>query len=268
MSKKLVHLYIVTGATGGLGAALVQAFARRAADQNEERHVLLVGRNQHKLESIHTQAANVHLHCVPELDLGQPPDHTASQIMDKLRAVSDAVSPAYLTLIHCAGSTGDLSKTVGQYTADEIVQYTTVNFTSYCTLTSQFLDFATTSAAQRISIVNISSLLAVCAFANWGLYASIKAARDQLLQVVAKEHTDGRVKTLSYAPGPLDNSMQQTVRETIGDKEQQEMYAQQHRENKLVPMDTTANVLCTLLEKWDFESGAHIDIYDILPPPK
>ncbi|KAJ2848408.1 hypothetical protein IWW36_003315 [Coemansia brasiliensis] len=267
MSKKLVHLYIVTGATGGLGEALVQALARHAADQNEERHMVLVGRNQQKLESISIQAANAHLYCVPGLDLKQPPDHTTSQIMAKFRSVSDAVSPTYITLIHCAGSIGDLSKTVGQYTADEIVQYTTVNFTSYCTLTSQFLNFTTASTAQRISIVNISSLLAVCAFANWGLYASIKAARDQLLKVVAKENTDGRVKTLSYSPGPLDNSMQQAVRETIGDKEQQDTYAQLHRENKLVAVDTTANLLCTLLDKWEFESGAHIDIFDLVPPP-
>jgi sepiapterin reductase len=39
----------------------------------------------------------------------------------------------------------------------------------------------------NISIVNISSLLAVEAFPNWGLYATGKAARDMLLKVVTKE---------------------------------------------------------------------------------
>lgn len=39
-----------------------------------------------------------------------------------------------------------------------------------------------------MTIVNISSLLAVQAFPNWGLYATGKSARDMLLKVVAKEN--------------------------------------------------------------------------------
>lgn len=32
------------------------------------------------------------------------------------------------------------------------------------------------------------------------------------------------VRTLSYAPGPLDNEMQRQVRETLGDPEQKQLY--------------------------------------------
>ena len=39
----------------------------------------------------------------------------------------------------------------------------------------------------QLSLVNISSLLAVEPFANWGLYATGKSARDMLLRIVAKE---------------------------------------------------------------------------------
>jgi sepiapterin reductase len=73
-----------------------------------------------------------------------------------------------------------------------------------------------------IKIVNITSLLAIKAFANWGLYGTSKAARDMLLQVVAQEKKD--IKALSYSPGPLDNEMQQQVRETLGDPEQQVLF--------------------------------------------
>lgn len=41
--------------------------------------------------------------------------------------------------------------------------------------------------AADMTIVNISSLLAVEAFPNWALYATGKSARDMLLKVVAKE---------------------------------------------------------------------------------
>lgn len=43
-------------------------------------------------------------------------------------------------------------------------------------------------AKDQITIVNISSLLAVEPFRNWGLYATGKAARDMLLRVLAKEN--------------------------------------------------------------------------------
>ncbi|KAJ2433710.1 hypothetical protein GGF42_009346, partial [Coemansia sp. RSA 2424] len=123
----------------------------------------------------------------------------------------------------------------------------------------------TTPNVDRIAVANISSLLAVMPFANWGLYASIKAARDQLLKVVALEHRDDpRVRTLSYAPGPLDNDMQAEVRASIGDAEQKQAYSDMHSQKKLVKTDDTAGLLCNLLEEWTFESGAHIDIYDII----
>lgn len=44
-------------------------------------------------------------------------------------------------------------------------------------------------------VVSISSLLAVQAFPNWGLYAAGKAARDRLLGVIALEEV-----SLSHSP--------------------------------------------------------------------
>lgn len=41
-----------------------------------------------------------------------------------------------------------------------------------------------------MKIVNISSLLAVQAFPNWGLYATGKSARDMLLKVVTVEEVN------------------------------------------------------------------------------
>lgn len=78
------------------------------------------------------------------------------------------------------------------------------------------------------SIVNISSLLAVEAFPNWALYATGKSARDMLLKVVTKEEPS--IRTLSYAPGPLNNEMQQHVRETLGDQEQKQLYTKMANE--------------------------------------
>ncbi|KAJ1936243.1 hypothetical protein FBU59_005116, partial [Linderina macrospora] len=158
---------------------------------------------------------------------------------------------------------------VEEYSVQEISEYAAINFVSFSALTARFLTFAKgVENAERICVVNISSLLAVMAFSNWGLYAAIKAARDQLLKVSAIENQDDkRVRLLSYAPGPLDNDMQEMVRTTVGDPEQKKIYGQMHLERKLVSMQFTAGIMCDLLDKWEFESGAHIDIYDVVPPP-
>lgn len=44
-----------------------------------------------------------------------------------------------------------------------------------------------------MTIVNISSLLAVQAFPNWALYATGKSARDMLLKVVAVEEVNKKI---------------------------------------------------------------------------
>ncbi|KAJ2496114.1 hypothetical protein GGH96_006048 [Coemansia sp. RSA 1972] len=264
MSESVAHVFVVTGASGGLGQSIVQALSDRSSAQCEFRHIVLVGRNRCALEAASTRAVNSYTrtYVVADLDLAQPASDVTRCVMDKVEQVTEMLSEPRMTLVHCAGSLGDLSKHVDQYTDDEIASYVAINYTSFCSLTSRFLTLAQSARAQRVCVVNISSLLAVQAYPNWGLYASIKAARDQLLKVVAKENNVEHIKTLSYAPGPLDNGMQKDVRESIGDTEQQTLYAMLHKEGKLVKVDDTSAVLCNLLDKWEFASGAHIDYYD------
>lgn len=109
-------------------------------------------------------------------------------------------------LINNAGSTGDLSKKVGDYTATEIQDYVNLNITSYISIVyvftykkknhqithfkrknrTGFIRLFSKGVVDR-TIVNISSLLAVQAFPNWALYATGKSARDMLLKVVTLE---------------------------------------------------------------------------------
>ncbi|KAJ1662354.1 hypothetical protein IW140_005864 [Coemansia sp. RSA 1813] len=267
------HVFIITGANRGLGRAIAKTVADRSESAGESRHLLLVGRNRQALEAAGAEVVNsrTRVYIAGDVDFAQPPRKTTERVLASLEQIV-ANLPAHvrirLTLVQNAGTLGDLSKTVDQYDDDEIASYTVLNFVSFGALTSKFLAYSKGLEAERITVVNLTSLLAVAAFANWGLYAALKAARDQLLKVVAVEHTnDARVKTLSYAPGPLDSDMQADVRANIGDEAQKATYTQMHREKKLVSPGATAHVLCDLLDAWDFESGAHIDIYDIVAPP-
>ncbi|KAJ1852085.1 hypothetical protein H4R99_003722 [Coemansia sp. RSA 1722] len=265
---KGAQVYVVTGANRGLGRALCLELSQRAIT-GVPRHILLVGRNQQELESTASaiQTTHVHTHVLSSVELDSDANQVTTLILDKLQAIVTALPStlSLLCLVNCAGTISDLSKTVAQYTASEVLSYTNVNFVSFASLTSGFLKYSgQMSGVQRIAVVNISSLLAVRAFANWGLYAAIKAARDQFVQVAAVEAQDGgRTKMLNYAPGPLDNQMQAEVRAQISDPEQRKIYDDLHRQGKLVKVEDTARVMCDLLDKWEFDSGAHIDYYDV-----
>ncbi|KAJ2462833.1 hypothetical protein GGI02_005372 [Coemansia sp. RSA 2322] len=268
------HVFIVTGANRGLGRSIVRLIAERAGSSGESRRVILVGRDRRGLEAVGAEAESSHTrtYVVAGIELGDVAGETTGRIMDKLDSVLQTLTAdkVFLTLVQNAGTISDLSKTVDQYTEDEVAGYTAVNFVSFAALTARFLSYAKGAGprVERIAVANISSLLAIVPFANWGLYAAVKAARDQLLKVVAAENAaDPRVRTLNYAPGPLDNDMQAEVRASIGDGEQRKAYSDMHTQKKLVNTDVTAGILCKLLDDWTFESGAHIDVYDIMGQP-
>ncbi|KAJ1734154.1 hypothetical protein LPJ72_002491 [Coemansia sp. Benny D160-2] len=276
------HVFIITGANRGLGRAIAKAVADGSEGAGETRHLLLVGRNKQALEAAGADVVNSYtrVRIVGDVDFSEPPQRATERVVENLKEVmseliqqnrpsSAAEMRIRLTLVQNAGTLSDLAKTVDQYDGDEVSTYTAVNFVSFAALTAGFLAFAKACAhADRIAIVNISSLLAVKAFANWGLYAAMKAARDQLLKVVAAENAadSQRIKTLNYAPGPLDGDMQAEVRARVGDAAQRNSYAMMHREKNLVSACATAHVLCGLLDAWEFESGAHIDVFDVAAP--
>ncbi len=73
---------------------------------------------------------------------------------------------------------------------------------------------------------------------------------------------DKRIKTLNYAPGPMDTDMQKEIREEmkgplLG------LFLQFHQEGKLVIPSVSAKKLTKLLANDTYESGSHMDYYDI-----
>eukprot|EP00729_Bicosta_minor_P015377 gene15377-9455_t len=185
---------------------------------------------------------------------------TLPEAMEQIFAAANKEPAAAAMLVNNAASVGDLSKTVEQIGADigMMKAYFDFNVVACMALTSRFLAvFKDTSR----TVINVSSLLAVQAFPGWGLYAPAKAARDMLHQVVSKE--DPTVRTLNYAPGPLDTDMQKEVRDTLYDEESRTIYKGMHAEGKLVSPDTSADKLAALITKDAYDNGAHVDFYDL-----
>ncbi|KAF9991589.1 hypothetical protein BGZ80_005732 [Entomortierella chlamydospora] len=275
------HLVIITGANRGFGASVAHSYVTHSGANAIS--FVLVGRNQKGLEEVLSQlqhnasgsnvevkglvVGDVDLADIEKLDSNLPRiQAAATELRQESIQAKKIVTKS--VLVNNAGSLGNLSKTAKDVTWQEARTYFDFNVVSLVGLCSAFLKStqATFPKEQypdhKTVVVNISSLLAVQAFSNWSLYAAGKAARDRLLGVIALEEKANNVKTLNYAPGPLDNDMQADVRRTLGDKEQLEIYDGMHKNGSLVKMDDSSRKLVMLLKKDEFASGGHIDFYD------
>ncbi|KAI8391753.1 sepiapterin reductase [Radiomyces spectabilis] len=257
-------LFVITGANRGFGLAIAKVLANKATHKTT---LILTGRDKAALTDIASSLARaiVDVHVIANvcLDGALSTQETVLFPLDSLMTrLHSANRMTRVTLINNAGSTGDLGKKVMDYDPEEIQKYINLNIGSYMALVTDFIRHwhGEQMNAPEIAIVNISSLMAVQPFPNWGLYASGKSARDMFLRVVAAEHKS--VRALSYAPGPLDNEMQRQVRESLGDEDQKTLFTKMANEGQLVEMETSAHKLISLLEDNKFQSGDHIDFYD------
>ncbi|KAG0342106.1 hypothetical protein BG004_005753 [Podila humilis] len=273
------HLLVITGANRGFGASVAHSYLQHSGATAIS--FVLVGRNGQGLttvlQELQTQSGNVSVEgiIVDNVDLAEI--ENLGKNLEKIQAAaaelrvlaSQSKNPIVKSvLINNAGSLGDLAKTAKEFSWEETRRYFDFNVVSLVGLCSTFLKDSQaafpkeTYPEHKTVIVSISSLLAVQAFANWGLYAAGKAARDRFLEVMALEEKTNNVKTLNYAPGPLDNEMQADVRRTLGDAEQLEIYDGMHKNGKLVKMDDSSRKLVLILKKDEYSTGAHVDFYD------
>lgn len=189
-------------------------------------------------------------------------------------------------LINNAGSLGPLGKVTDICNDDsasaslkrwkETIDF---NITSSMWISSQFAK--ATSHVPLVRIVNISSLCAIDPFPTMSLYCAGKAARDMFHAVLAKEQkikaddeeeTDQsnqtsnsvQFKVLNYAPGACDTAMTDTLADCADlDSGLHTFFNTSRDEKKLIRPEDTAAKLVGLLEKDEFESGSHVDYWDI-----
>lgn len=251
---------VLTGASRGFGRALAPQLAGLLSPGSV---LLLSARSDSMLrqlkEELCTQQPGLQV-VLAAADLG-----TESGVQQLLSAVRELPRPERLQrllLINNAGTLGDVSKGfLNINDLAEVNNYWALNLTSMLCLTTGTLNAFSNSPGLSKTVVNISSLCALQPFKGWGLYCAGKAARDMLYQVLAVEEPSVRV--LSYAPGPLDTNMQQLARETSMDPELRSRLQKLNSEGELVDCGTSAQKLLSLLQRDTFQSGAHVDFYDI-----
>ncbi|XP_067389688.1 sepiapterin reductase [Emydura macquarii macquarii] len=251
---------ILTGASRGFGRSLALLLAPRLEAGSA---LLLVARSRGLLAELEAE-----LRCgFPGLTVNSVPADLSTEeglplVLRAVQELSGAAGLERLLIINNAGSLGDISKSFVDFTSPaEVNSYFAFNVTSALCLTSSILKSFPERPGLRKTVVNISSLCALKPFKSWTLYCTGKASRDIMFQVLALEKPDVRV--VNYAPGPLDTEMQQLARTKSGDPEVRQQFLDMKHSGKLLDCSVSAQKLVNVLVEDTFDSGAHIDFYEI-----
>ncbi|CAJ1374665.1 unnamed protein product [Effrenium voratum] len=239
---------LVTGASRGYGRALCLALAREGA-----RCLALIARDGAQLEETAEACRRLSkdLQCEHFAgDLGKLAE-LESLLEPVLRYLADAVASCggggicELLVLHNSGSLGRMDY-VQNLGAQETGAAVELNLTGVMVLTQALLQrFGPCAkggeASLRIRVVNISSLLALQAMPCWSLYATVKAARDMYMKSLAADAKSCGfdVRTLSWAPGPMQTEMLQEVIDTCPDPEVRQQFQDMQSQGKLVEVDSS-----------------------------
>ncbi|KAH7316741.1 short chain dehydrogenase [Stachybotrys elegans] len=196
-------VFIVTGASKGIGAAVVQSLLKQS------HKVVLTARSQDLLESVKTAHP------------GQA-EYVAGDITDSgiITQVVDAAIKSFGRLDGVVINHGLLeSKKLGDTVMEQFKRLYDVNVHSCLALAQASLpELRKTKGC----LIWISSGAATKAYTAWGAYGSSKAAVNSLSMHIAVEEPD--VTSIALSPGRVDTDMQALIRSAGKDSMVKEEY--------------------------------------------
>ncbi|MGB6105815.1 MAG: SDR family oxidoreductase [Pusillimonas sp.] len=239
---------IVTGATRGLGQALVQGLL------HADTRLITVARSHNAALAAQAAESGCSLQQV-QSDLSNP--SAAERVAKQVVAGLPAGAKRYV-LINNAGTVHPIHQAADLDNAAAITAAFSLNVTSVMLITAAFLQ-AVKPLQADCRIINISSGAGRNPTAGWGVYCATKAALDHYTRVLHAENHGVRI--VSLAPGVVDTGMQETIRDSAeSDFPSVERFAQLHQRGQLAsPQDVAARIL-RYLDRDDFGTTVLDDI--------
>ena len=189
--KERVHTNeyaLITGATGGLGKAFTHAVAGLGYS------LILTGRSDEKLRALQAELAEKYpnlptLICAADLS----DENSRKGLMDKIVAENIRLS----LLVNVAGA--DIQKGLAQYTQEKLVFQCRVNFESAVSLCR----FAIENKAERLEIINVSSVSGIYPMPYFAIYSATKGALTSFSQSLRAEMKGQGVAVTAILPGAM-----------------------------------------------------------------
>ena len=197
------HLFIITGASRGLGQAMAQQLLQPG------NMLLCISRSTSEALTVQAKQLGAHLlQWTQDLARGAA---TSARLEQWLREQT-ASSFASVTLINNAGVIPRIGP-LSEVDADDLSKALRVGLEAPMQLTSAFLRATAHWPAER-KVLNISSGLGRRAMASQAGYCAAKAGMDHFTRCVALEETlkTNGAKVCSLAPGVIDTGMQEQLR--------------------------------------------------------
>ncbi len=247
------HLYVITGASRGLGLAMAQQLLQAG-------HVLLcISRSSNP--QLTQQAATAQVNCEQwAADLSHAGD-TAARLETWLQ--SRATNAASATLINNAAALPPIAP-LSELAAQDIATALRLGLEAPMLLTAAFLR-STAAWPARKRVLNISSGNGRRPMAAQATYSASKAGMDHYTRCLALEEAakDKGARVCSLAPGVVDTDMQAHLR--AADEaafSSKEIFMNYHAQGLLTsPQDAAARVLA-YLNRADFGDHPVADVRD------
>ena len=186
MEKKSYAL--VTGATGGLGKAFVYALAERGE------HLLLTGRSEEKLTALKAELMEKY----PQIEVRAYAADMANE--DSRCAMMEKIAGENLSISLLANVAGaDIQKGLTDYTQEKIAFQCRVNFEAAVSM----CHFAIAHKAERLEIVNVSSVSGIYPMPYFAIYSATKGALTSFSQALRAEMKGQNVAVTAILPGAM-----------------------------------------------------------------
>lgn len=250
-----MNYYIVTGASRGLGEALVRRLLQPG------NRVAAVSRqpNEALLREAERRGVRLDWH---SYDLGQP--EGLDRLIERLFEDVPLAELASVVLINNAGTLQPMAP-VNRCAAEEIVRSLHVNLLAPMVLTAGFIRMTAASGADK-TVLNVSSGAGRKPYHGWSSYCTSKAGLDMFTRCAGLEQLSEAqgVRVLSVAPGVVDTDMQREIRETEPENfRDQERFIGLKRSGALLSPDDAAAALLRIMQDPRYETGSVLDVRDI-----
>eukprot|EP01064_Diplonema_japonicum_P031192 TRINITY_DN5507_c0_g1_i1.p1 TRINITY_DN5507_c0_g1~~TRINITY_DN5507_c0_g1_i1.p1 ORF type:complete len:292 (+),score=81.01 TRINITY_DN5507_c0_g1_i1:75-878(+) len=251
------RLIAITGANRGFGRAI----AVEAAKVWPKADLLLSMRSSSKgMEDTEDEVKKVGgTGCLSRwnLDISKPGSEVEVQTNKGLEVVNAKPYDEVL-LINNAATLGKLSAPTDLTPAD-IQECMDTNVVSCLVVTTAFLKGCT---CKKVTVVNISSGLAVNPKPGMALYCAVKALRDMFTRALSADNPSTR--TLNYSPGPMDTGMQTDIRAKHPVTDVRNMFISLKEKGGIVDPYHSAEMLTLVLKENTFSNGDWVDYRHVL----
>lgn len=188
METKEKKYALVTGATGGLGKAFVFALAKRMQP------LLLTGRSEEKLRALKAKLLTIYPSLPVEIFSA---DLASKESRAALYAEIERANFRLNMLVNVAGA--DIQKGFSQYTQEKLVFQCRVNFEAAVSM----CHFALKQKAERLEIINVSSVSGIYPMPYFAIYSATKGALTSFSLALREEVKREGVAVTAVLPGAM-----------------------------------------------------------------